>query len=567
MTNVRPGAPRGMAAASPTTTLSPTSGLDRWQGLRALIVARLLVAVLALPVGVLWWPGAGEDARGLMTVSLIAVGSVSAVLWLLVRLRRGYRVQVALHLTVDLALITAIAAMTGGRESQFVLFYVLVAITAGIQSGLRGGLIAATAACIAFQTLPLIMRALGTAEVPGTAGAVPNPGLLGGLLATVGALAGVLGHRAEQARADLASTARELDRMRFDHDVVLRNLTSGVITLDAEGRVAYLNPTAEEVLELTVAQVRGRPVAEALPERLAALREALAETLERHQTRQRGELRMKTAANRPLPVGISTNLLTLEGEVTGVVGVFQNLTEVREMEARARRNQTLAEVGALAAGVAHELRNGLKPISGSVECLQRELKLEGENAQLMELISTECARLNRVVTDLLTYSREREVVKEAVDLTESLGELCDIVRRDARRRPTVRVLYEPDPAFDLIVPADRDQLRQVWLNLANNALEALGERGTLIVRTRSAEGGRAIVEFEDDGSGIAAEDLPRVGQPFFTTKHGGTGLGLAIAMRIVERHGGSLVLDSTPGRGTTARVTLPEAVGAVAQAA
>jgi signal transduction histidine kinase len=215
------------------------------------------------------------------------------------------------------------------------------------------------------------------------------------------------------------------------------------------------------------------------------------------------------------------------------------------MERRARRNQTLAEVGALAAAIAHELRNGLNPISGSVECLQRELKLEGENAQLMELISTESARLNRFVTDLLGYARERDLVMETLDLDETLAELCETVGRDQ---------------------GDREQLRQVWLNLSINALEAMGPGGTMRVRCRTTETSLAVVEFEDTGSGIAAEDLPRVGQPFFTTKQGGTGLGLAIAQRIVERHGGTLVLDSTLGRGTVARVTLP-VLAAVAHAA
>src|SRR6059036_2269757 len=114
---------------------------------------------------------------------------------------------------------------------------------------------------------------------------------------------------------------------------------------------------------------------------------------------------MKTATGRGLPLGISTSLLMHEGDVTGVVAVFQDLTDVQEMERRARRNETLAEVGALAAGIAHKLRNGLKPISGSVEVLQRELKLEGESADLMDLIARESARLNKFVTDLLSYSR------------------------------------------------------------------------------------------------------------------------------------------------------------------
>jgi two-component system, NtrC family, sensor histidine kinase PilS len=557
-----PGA--GTPPDGPTTERSVSR--DRWTGLRALIVTRLVVAALALPAGVLWWPDAGDEARGLMTAALLTIGVSSALLWLLVDLRRGYRAQVGLQLGVDILLVTGLASVTGGRESQFVLFYVLIAVAGGIHAGLRGGVVTALAACAGYAALPFLSRSNGMTLPSGPGEVFPNPAILVVLLGAVGALAGVLGRRTDRARADLARTTRELDRMRFDHDVILRNLSSGVLTVDADGRLAYLNPTAEEVLDLSGADVLGRSVNDALPARLALLRDVLLTALERHETRLRSELRLMGGSGAPLPIGISTNLLAHEGRVTGVVAVFQDLSEVRNMEERARRNQTLAELGALAAGIAHELRNGLKPISGSAEILTRELRLEGEQAQLMELIITESVRLNRFVTDLLNYSRDRAVVKQPVDLTECLGELVDQVRRDARC-DGITVGFEPDPQYDLIVPADREQLRQVWLNLSNNALEALGSRGTLTVRTRLEEPTSAVVEFEDDGTGIAAEDLPRVGQPFFTTKRGGTGLGLAIAMRIVERHGGSLVLDSTPGRGTVARVTLPDAVGAMAQAA
>src|SRR5207249_5085968 len=130
--------------------------------------------------------------------------------------------------------------------------------------------------------------------------------------------------------------------------------------------------------------------------------------------------------------GLSTNLLQHEGNFTGLVAVFQDLSEVREMERRARRHETLAEIGALSARIAHELRNGLNPISGSVECLQRELRLEGENAVLMGLIAVECVRLNRFVSDLLNYSRDRDLACEVLDVEEHLGELCEVVARDPR---------------------------------------------------------------------------------------------------------------------------------------
>jgi signal transduction histidine kinase len=299
---------------------------------------------------------------------------------------------------------------------------------------------------------------------------------------------------------------------------------------------------------------------------LLALRELVQDSRARGRGRTRVELEVTGANGRTLPLGASTNVLTHEGQLTGVVAVFSDLTDVRDMERRVRRNETLAEVGALAAGIAHELRNGLKPISGSVEVLQRDLKLEGESADLMNLIARESARLNKFVTDLLSYSRERDLALEPVTLDENLRELVNTLRLDPRRAAAVQVDFLAGPP-ELRISVDAEQMRQVWLNLAANALEALGERGTLTVTWVARGADQVAVEFRDNGPGIPPEDLRRVGEPFFTTKRGGTGLGLAIAQRIVERHGGVLTLESVAGHGTTARVMLPGLVAALAPAA
>ena len=541
------------------TALAPVG--DRWDRLQSLIRARLLVATLALPIGVLLAPRATAGSWWVLWWSLLAVGVLSALYWLGTQVRRGDSVQTYAQLTLDLAIVTVLAALTGGRDSQFVVFFALVVIAGGLHLRLTGGLVTAAGASLGYIALPWVASMHGEAPT-----VTARPGLLGAFLAMVGVLSGILGRRVHRTREHLEHTARELNRVMVNNDLILRHLTSGVFTVDKTGMAAYLNPAGEEVLGVRDAELRGRWIQDALPPRLKPLREEMLTSLEQHQSRARAEIMVETAAGLPLPLGISTNLLMHEGAVTGVVAVFQDLTSVRDMERKVRRNETLAEVGALAAGIAHELRNGLNPISGSVECLQRELKLEGENAQLMELIATESARLNRFVTDLLTYSRERDLVMVAQTLDDRLAELCDVVARDPRCKPGMAVRCQPG-TDGAVLMADHEQLRQVWLNLATNALQAMGEKGTLIVRSREGERGQVIVEFIDDGPGIKAEDLPRVGQPFFTTKQGGTGLGLAIALRIVERHGGSLAFDSTPGRGTIARVTLPMAEAPVALAA
>jgi two-component system sensor histidine kinase PilS (NtrC family) len=534
---------------------------DRWDRLKTLVRARLLVATLAIPVGVLMAPRATPESWWVLWWSLLVIGVLSGLYWFMASLRRWDTLQIYVQLVLDLVIVTGLAALTGGRESQFVVFFALVVIAGGLHERLTGGLLTASCATVAYLALPWISQMLGVGAPDGA-----RADLRGAFLAIVGVLAGILGRRVHRTREHLERTARELNRVMVNNDLILRHLTSGVFTVDRTGMAAYLNPAGEEVLGLRREEVRGRWIQDALPERLKPLRDAMLSSLEEQTSRTRAEVLVRAPDNRLLPLGISTSLLMHDGGVSGVVAVFQDLTAVREMERRVRRSETLAEVGALAAGIAHELRNGLNPISGSVECLQRELKLEGENALLMELIGTESARLNRFVTDLLTYSRERDLVLEPVVVDERLSELCEAVTRDPRCKPGVTVRCEPGSG-GAVVRADHEQLRQVWLNLAANAFEAMSTTGALVVRSSTGANGEVMVEFIDNGPGIAAQDLPRVGEPFFTTKKGGTGLGVAIAQRIVERHGGSLVFESDPGRGTTARVTLPAATAPVAKAA
>lgn len=536
-----------------------------WSSLQGLVLTRLLIASLALPFGVLLRPEVTPRPIALLWTSLVAVGVASAGFALAAAFRRGLRFQTYLHLVADLALVTYLSSQTGGRDSQFVLFYALVVITGGVLARVPGGLFASAGACAGFLMLPWLAGLTGVPSSE-TQGSLPKPELLVAFLTMTGVLAGVLGERVHRTRDDLERTERELNRVRVDNDVILRHLATGVFTVDPQGVVAYLNPAAESVLGVRTMESRGRHVSVALPERLAPLRDLVLETLQRGHGRARAELRVQGAMGRALPIGVTTNVLMHEGNLTGVVAVFQDLTEVREMERRVRRNETLAEVGALAAGIAHELRNGLKPIAGSVEYLQRELHLTGENAELMDLIAKESGRLNKFVSDLLTYSRERDLALESVDLSEHLRDVVSVLAHDPRRAEGVQLCCESGEGL-AHVNVDREQLRQVWLNLAINAMEAIPNRGKLTVRWRALESGQVAVEFVDDGPGIAADDLPRVGEPFFTTKRGGTGLGLAIAQRIVERHGGVLTLESEAGHGTTARVQLPGTVTAMAEAA
>ncbi|HUK61940.1 MAG TPA: PAS domain-containing protein, partial [Dongiaceae bacterium] len=309
-----------------------------WSSLRHLVVGRMLVASLALPSGLLLRPDVTDHPVTLLAMALAATAVVS-VAWIIgCRLGRGLAVQTAAQLGVDLALVTWLAAYTGGRGSQFVLFYALVVITGGVLGRIGGGLLAAAGACSGFLVLPALSAPLGGLELAGDA--FVRPELMVTFLTIVGVLSGVLGERVQRTAGDLARTERELDRVRIDNDAILRHLATGILTVDADGIVGYVNPAAEQVLDVHASELTGRPVGEALPARLLALRELVQASQDRGRGRSRVELEVTGANGRPLPLGASTNVLMHEGQLTGVVAVFSDLTDVRDMERRVRRNQT-----------------------------------------------------------------------------------------------------------------------------------------------------------------------------------------------------------------------------------
>jgi PAS domain S-box-containing protein len=373
----------------------------------------------------------------------------------------------------------------------------------------------------------------------------------------------------------------ELDRALFDTETIVENLSSGLVTIDAQGIVCHWNRAAADILGQAARPAHGVPYEEALGPGYEEFRDRLKETLVDGAEGSRFEASVTTPAKRRVPLGISTSLLLdPDGARRGVVALFQDLSEVKAREERSRRRETLAAIGELSAGIAHEIRNCLNPISGSVEVLQKELHVEGENARLFDLIIRESERLDAFIRELLEYARERPLKTEVLAVGAFLQEIVELARRhpSATELKTV-ALSEPDPA--LLVEADAEQLKQVLMNLLINGLEAIEESGAVDVRVahgrerrRTRRGGSTehliCVEIQDSGVGIAAADLNMIFEPFYSTKRGGTGLGLAIANRIVERHGGTLEAESRVGAGTTMRVWLPRAeriVRTVARAA
>jgi signal transduction histidine kinase len=250
---------------------------------------------------------------------------------------------------------------------------------------------------------------------------------------------------------------------------------------------------------------------------------------------------------------VSTTVLRgPDEETTGVVALFQDLTEVRRQEALSRRRDRLAAVGELAAGVAHEIRNSLLPISGSVQILAQEMKPEAEQAKLFEMVERETESIERFVSGLLRYSRSQDLEMTAVDLAALVRAQADEARVSCGDGVTVDVEGAGSTAW-----GDEEQLRQALRNLVRNAVDAMEGRGRIVLRTGSDPGSGPWIEVEDTGPGIPEPNRARIMEPFYTSKPGGTGLGLALVGRIVEDHEGRFeILDGSGG--ARFRITLKQ---------
>jgi len=557
------------------------------QEVKAVIVGRIALITLVSAMAAGFAERAGDPTQHLPLVFLVALSAALAFAYQ--RAAAGgapLRPLLATQLLVDVAVISYLLLFTGGASSPFAPLYLLTPLLGGVFLSVRGGLLLALGSSAGFFVLltaefagMLPANSYGLTERLSESALRLRAILYVPLLILVGVIGGALGRSLREGRRALEEARAELHRALFDTETILENLSSGLATVDSEGVVRHWNRAAADILGRPSSEVRGHRFEEVLGPGLESFAGQLRDTLERNVPTARHETTVSPNGGREVPIGISTSLLVdTTGERRGIIALFQDLSEVKSLEERIRRGETLAAIGELSAGIAHEIRNCLNPIAGSVEVLQKELKVSGENARLFDLILRESERLDNFIRELLDYARERPLRTELVDVSALSRETADIARLHPSASPTKRLSVQAPPG-PVWVQVDFEQMKQVLLNLMINAQEAIDISGTVAVTVleRESEGTRgakprrqAVVEIRDTGSGIRPDDLAQVFVPFFSTKLGGTGLGLAIANRIVERHGGNLEVDSKVGAGTTLRLRLPRVertANAVAHAA
>ena len=374
--------------------------------------------------------------------------------------------------------------------------------------------------------------------------------------------------RLEETNLELRKTLEERSQALEEKDQIssylnniLESLSGGVVVVNPEGNITLFNHAAEAITGRSQEEVLFQPYAEIVG--LDAGRDkSVLHTLESGAGMSNQEKELKRADGRSIPLGFSTSLVRdNEGHVHGAVEVFNDLTEVKRLEAELQRVHTLAALGKMAATVAHEIRNPLGGIAGFAALLERDLETEDPRRRLVHKITEGVARLNRIVTSLLNYTRPLKLNRHPVDLAQMVEEAAAFFEIDPERKRENIAIRRHFPADPTVCAIDPEQFQQIILNLLQNATQAMPDGGYIDIEIASTTGAgqvRALLRIRDTGMGMDAEVREKLFTPFFTTKEDGTGLGLVTSKKIIDAHGGEIRVQSEPGNGTCFTISLPQ---------
>ncbi len=487
-----------------------------------------------------------------LTLLYIAVGKLSA----------SRPINLGIQIGGDLLIETFLVYFTGGLDSPFSFLYLVSIITASMLLYRRGGLLSASGAVILYGALGDLMY-YGVLHQPEQSWFVPTPWTssrlylnmatnFAGFYATA-LLTSYISEKLQRTFAELDVNRHRLAELRALNQNVVESIPSGLITLSPEGVVTFANPAAAQILLRDAHDLVGRHVSDlgfftAAEWRVVHESMGIAPLM-----RMEKDLGVGDDAH---TIGWAvTPLNTIEGAASGYTLIFQDLTDMKKLEAELRLKDRMAAVGELSAGIAHEIRNPLAAIAGSVQVLKKSEALTSQEQRLMSIILRESERLNKSIADFLRFVKPQEKHPVEFDIAQSLAETLDLLANSAELSPEHKIERRIAPPSYTIV-GDGDQIRQVFWNIARNAVQAMPRGGRLHVATEVGDGEYNIV-FADSGRGMSDSDQRRLFQPFRTNFPTGTGLGMAISYRIVQEHGGRIDVRSREGSGTMITVSLP----------
>ncbi|HYI10984.1 MAG TPA: ATP-binding protein [Thermoanaerobaculia bacterium] len=470
-------------------------------------------------------------------------------------------INLMIQMAGDLLVETLLVYFTGALDSPFTFLYLVSIITASMLLYRRGGLLVASGAVILYGTLVDLLY-YSILPMPEQSMLLPVAWTSSRLYFNMAAnfagfyatalLTSYLSEQLQRTSRELDANRQNLAELRALNQNVVESIPSGLITVSSFGTATFVNPAGSAILQKEPVGILGHHVTELgffSFEEWNSAREGLAtgEVVRREIDDFEGQHRSIGFAVSPLT--------TLDGQAAGYTLIFQDLTDMKKLEAELRLKDRMAAVGELSAGIAHEIRNPLAAIAGSVQVLKGSKSLTPQEQRLMSIVLKESERLNKSISDFLRFVRPQEKRSVAFDVAASLSETLDLLENSPELHERHEIRREISPSTFFIV-GDADQIRQVFWNLARNAVQAMAQGGVLTVHTMITDGSYHII-FSDSGRGMSHADLQRLFQPFRTNFPSGTGLGMAISYRIVQEHGGKIDVTSREGEGTSISVSLP----------
>jgi two-component system, NtrC family, sensor histidine kinase PilS len=471
--------------------------------------------------------------------------SLSLFYVLLLSLWKEHRLQASLQVLTDLVLVSLVIHETGGWDSSLNFLYPLVIIVASV---LLPRVWAHLIAALAFILYGSVLELNYYAVIPSYCTTHPGFQALQAIIfvnlfafLAVAYLAGLLSAKLRQVGDQLQDTSGALENLQVLHENIVHSISSGLVTTSMDGRITLVNAAAQRLLERTAAELVGKPVNELFMDPLPTM-----ESQHCH-----GEVRFENPGKfrKTLRVRV-TGLTVPDLAEQGYVYVLDDLTEIRRLEREVRMQDRLAAVGRLAAAIAHEIRNPLTSIAGSVSMLSGVPEMNDEHRRLLDIVTRESQRLNSIITDFLAYSRTKQYHFEKVDLTQLVEDTLTLMDHRMKAEKTGIAIQRCFPQSAAWALADGDKLKQVFWNLCENAVRAMKDGGTLTV-TVEAVGDDWQVGFADTGAGMTPQQTEKIFEPFQSDFKGGTGLGLAIVYQIMQAHEGKVWARSRPGVGTT----------------
>ncbi|HEX8089394.1 MAG TPA: ATP-binding protein [Blastocatellia bacterium] len=539
--------------------------------LQWLLVSRLAIAgALLVTVGLIERDNSPRAFVPVLTAVTGATVLLSALYLVAMRSRIQHLALGYLQLSIDVFTVTWLVYRTGDVESPFLALYLVIIFAACALLGRRGVSLLATLSgalyiCISILTMSGIAhRASGWHPYEAAALAWTQFMFSLNLIAifAVAVLSTQLAERIRRsetevatARTELATATRDLADYRLFNDRIIESMRSGLVTTNLTGDIITFNRAAEEITGYKAHEVRGKAIFKVFGDIEKQIEVGL-ESIRTRSRLPRFDIGCKTADGREIHLGFSVAPLIDEANSSrGYVLTFQDLTEVMELEREVRRQERLAALGKMAAGLAHEIRNPLASMRGSVQVLASELNLSTDQSQLMDIVLRESDRLNRIVSDFLTYARPPKIERSLIELGGLLSETVALLRNNPELRPD-HVILEQFPPEQIHYYGDPNQIRQIFWNLSRNAIQAMPFGGELRVSLEAMPEREVRITFSDTGQGMTREQVERLFEPF-NSSSGGTGLGMAIVYQLVRDHNGKVNVESETGRGTSISIKLP----------